>query len=912
MNNSNGNQFNKFLEAVSSFFKKGYAYIRLFLKKAYTSIVTFFKRSYASILFFFKNLKNPTQSEKEKRIDIKKIASKGIFGFNVAYGVIKTVFISLAYVLGLLGFLGAGLGLGFFVSLIDKDAPPSREVMAEAINSVELVSSFHYYGGENISEVRTDLHRTVIDYDQISPHIIDGITATEDEYFYEHDGIVPKAVLRALITQVTGAGETTGGSTLTQQLIKQQVLTDDVTFSRKANEILLAMRLENFFGKEDIITAYLNVSPFGRNSTGVNIAGIEEAALGIFNVHANEVNIPQAAFLVGLPQNPYIYTPYSNVGEIYEDNSEGLERMKTVLSRMFEEQKITQEEYDDALAYDIQADFKTGKDPELDNHNFLYQQVEKQAIETLMAIEAEKNGLTFEEIDADVELYNDYYFRNESYLTTGGLKVYSSVDKDIYEAMQEAVAGYGPYIGETYIDTYQDEETGETKEIVELAQTGSVLLENATGRILGFIGGVDFSTDQNDHAFDSPRSPASTIKPLAVYAPAIEMNLISPASMLPDTPMGEEAYDPSTGETWQVSNIGGVISNQLVTARKALYDSMNNPTGKLYIHMLNNDMEPYKYMDMMDYKYIDDNKQYPAFSLGTTNVTVAEQTTAFATFANHGDYIPSYLIEKIEDNEGTIIYQHEVEKREVFSDQTAYLTLDILRDVINLGFSNRINNFLNFDADLAAKTGTSDENTDYWFIGSTPTVTLSSWIGYNNQIEKHRFYDPNFTGWPSSDNMQYWSAIANNIYATSPETLGVDQVHERPGGIIEESVVARTGTLPGNVTLPDSSTTVKIDGEKRTDLFKETNPPKEMTYDFAPAATYTDLRIAFWDAEENRIREAEAAARRKAEEEAQRKANEAKNNRETTTPAKEDKKPEKEDKEKKEDEKKEDKEKEDE
>lgn len=912
MNNSNGNQFNKFLEAVSSFFKKGYAYIRLFLKKAYTSIVTFFKRSYASILFFFKNLKNPTQSEKEKRIDIKKIASKGIFGFNVAYGVIKTVFISLAYVLGLLGFLGAGLGLGFFVSLIDKDAPPSREVMAEAINSVELVSSFHYYGGENISEVRTDLHRTVIDYDQISPHIIDGITATEDEYFYEHDGIVPKAVLRALITQVTGAGETTGGSTLTQQLIKQQVLTDDVTFSRKANEILLAMRLENFFEKEDIITAYLNVSPFGRNSTGVNIAGIEEAALGIFNVHANEVNIPQAAFLVGLPQNPYIYTPYSNVGEIYEDNSEGLERMKTVLSRMFEEQKITQEEYDDALAYDIQADFKTGKDPELDNHNFLYQQVEKQAIETLMAIEAEKNGLTFEEIDADVELYNDYYFRNESYLTTGGLKVYSSVDKDIYEAMQEAVAGYGPYIGETYIDTYQDEETGETKEIVELAQTGSVLLENATGRILGFIGGVDFSTDQNDHAFDSPRSPASTIKPLAVYAPAIEMNLISPASMLPDTPMGEEAYDPSTGETWQVSNIGGVISNQLVTARKALYDSMNNPTGKLYIHMLNNDMEPYKYMDMMDYKYIDDNKQYPAFSLGTTNVTVAEQTTAFATFANHGDYIPSYLIEKIEDNEGTIIYQHEVEKREVFSDQTAYLTLDILRDVINLGFSNRINNFLNFDADLAAKTGTSDENTDYWFIGSTPTVTLSSWIGYNNQIEKHRFYDPNFTGWPSSDNMQYWSAIANNIYATSPETLGVDQVHERPGGIIEESVVARTGTLPGNVTLPDSSTTVKIDGEKRTDLFKETNPPKEMTYDFAPAATYTDLRIAFWDAEENRIREAEAAARRKAEEEAQRKANEAKNNRETTTPAKEDKKPEKEDKEKKEDEKKEDKEKEDE
>src|SRR5699024_4637355 len=110
-----------------------------------------------------------------------------------------------------------------------------------------------------------------------------------------------------------------------------------------------------------------------------------------------------------------------------------------------------------------------------------------------------------------------------------------------------------------------DEATGETKEYTELAQSGSILLENATGRVLGFIGGVDFSTDQVDHAFDAPRSPASTIKPLAVYAPAIEMNLISPASMLPDTPMGEEARQ-ADGSIWEVSNIGNVISNKLVPA----------------------------------------------------------------------------------------------------------------------------------------------------------------------------------------------------------------------------------------------------------------------------------------------------------------------------------------------------------
>src|SRR5699024_11470288 len=131
--------------------------------------------------------------------------------------------------------------------------------------------------------------------------------------------------------------------------------------------------------------------------------------------------------------------------------------------------------------------------------------------------------------------------RNQNYLETAGIKVYSTIDKNIYNAMQEAATEFAPNLGETYVDTYVDEATGETKEYTELAQSGSILLENATGRVLGFIGGVDFSTDQVDHAFDAPRSPASTIKPLAVYAPAIEMNLISPASMLPDTPMGEEA-----------------------------------------------------------------------------------------------------------------------------------------------------------------------------------------------------------------------------------------------------------------------------------------------------------------------------------------------------------------------------------
>ena len=147
----------------------------------------------------------------------------------------------------------------------------------------------------------------------MSPHIvIDAVYATEDEYFEQHEGIVPKAIFRGLFQDVTNSDSQTGGSTLTQQLIKNQILTNEVSYERKAKEILLAMRLEHFMDKDEILEAYLNIIPYGRNSNGQNIAGIETAADGIFDVKANDLNLPQAAFIAGLPQAPFAYTPFKS------------------------------------------------------------------------------------------------------------------------------------------------------------------------------------------------------------------------------------------------------------------------------------------------------------------------------------------------------------------------------------------------------------------------------------------------------------------------------------------------------------------------------------------------------------------------------------------------------------------------
>ena len=402
MKNSNQTKFEKFLAQIRKYWNEFYAKLVLFFKKANKQL----KIEIAQLKHFFSKKDFDTSKGKAT---VKKIAKKSAFGFNVVYGVIKNTLLVLVVLIALIGFLGLGTGMGFFAALVSEETPPSKAEMAQAIGNVELVSTMHYNDGAMISEIRTDLRRTIINGDEISPLIKNGLISTEDEYFYEHNGIVPKAVFRALITEATGIGQTTGGSTLTQQLVKQQILSPEVTFARKANEILLAMRLENNFDKEEILTAYLNVSPFGRNINGANIAGIEEASTGIFGVAPSEVSLPQAAFLVGLPQNPYAYTPFTEYGERKEDSSEGVERMKTVLYRMYAEEVISKEEYDEAVAYDITQDFITSQKSDLDQNNYLYQQIEKQSVELLMTQEAEKNGLTFEELDADVDLYNDLW-----------------------------------------------------------------------------------------------------------------------------------------------------------------------------------------------------------------------------------------------------------------------------------------------------------------------------------------------------------------------------------------------------------------------------------------------------------------------------------------------------------------------
>lgn len=770
---------------------------------------------------------------------------KVFFGLNITFNVIKRIglYIILIGILG--GAMAAGAGFGYFANLVSKTPPPTQEEMSTAINRLEQQSTLYYASGDPIANIRADVVRTITSRDEVSSFIIDGLIATEDENFYNHPGVMPKAILRAVIESIL-TDDGSGGSTLTQQLVKQQLLSPDVTFFRKANEILLALRLENYFTKDQILMAYLNVSPFGRNNNGDNVAGIMKASQGIFGVEPSEVTLNQAAFLVGLPQDPYNYTPYDQMGTLVDDFQAGIDRMHEVLYRMYREEKITKEDYDTALAYDITQDFLPQETRDEQRQSYLYQAMMNGAIEQLMLMNIKEDSYDWKTIYEDVDWYNEYYFAAEEQLRTGGYKVYTTIDKEIYDHLQVSATTYDDQLGVTYDGIYTDPETGAETYYIENVQTGIVVTENKTGKVLGFVAGKDFENNQIDHAFNMRRSPGSTIKPLAVYGPAIEENLINPSTIIPDT---EVVYTFNDGTEWRPTNYGGVVSGTFYSARTALMKSDNIPTVRIYEQLLNRKVPIIDYLEKMGFNTVDSYTETDtsnlSFALGgvSSGPTVFEQTRGFSTFANNGQYIDGYYIERIEDTFGNVVFQQNEQAVQVFSEDTNYLMVDMLRDTMDGGSGQTAGGVKNFGGDWIAKSGISENSKDIWFIGSTPAITIGSWIGYDNQYAQHVFDLNDGFDREAVRSQTYWGNIVNDLYAFRPEIFGVDQTFAQPESVQTQTVLQTTGTLPGSVQINNRA--YQVTSPTYDDLFKKSNPAQALSFNFMFNAVDADHQT-FW------------------------------------------------------------------
>ena len=747
---------------------------------------------------------------------------------------LKTVFYYALGVAGVLFCLGLGIMGGYFAAIVDQAPIPTEAALSKTLNNVNQSASLYFADNVKLSNVQSDLVRDGVKINAMSPWVTKAIVATEDEEFYQHHGVVPKAVVRAVFSDLTGLGGQTGGSTLTQQVVKMQFLSSETTFKRKATEMMLAMRIEHFFSKADILQAYLNTAPFGRNNKGQNIAGVETAAQGLFGVSAAKLTLPQAAFIAGLPQSPSVYTPFTQTGKLKKNLSAGLDRQQTVLFRMYRANQITKAQYTAAKNYDLKKDFLPQQATPNDAsqpYQYVYNMVTSEAKVILAQQLAKEAGYSAARLAKDSGLNTQFMDQATELMQTRGYQIHSTINKQVYNAMQTVVKSQASTFGPTQYTQEINPETGEMQTNAAPVQNGSVLLDNDTGAIVGFVGGV---SGVLNHIY-TLRSPGSTIKPMLVYAPAVENQLIGTKTMLAD-------FKTHFPNNYSVTDFGGEIQNRFMPVSEALSQSYNIPTVNLY-NELQKKVNVKSYMDKMGITTLTANDYSQlGLALGGTDygVSVQEQASAFSTFARGGTHTDAFVIDQIVDPAGTVIYQHKTKSTRVFSKSTSYIMHNLLRDVIKTGTASQLGYQLNFDSDnLIGKTGTTNDFRDIWFIGSTPGLTLASWMGYDNS-DGHSYQLPENA---SDLNEAYWAKLANGIYDEIPQQFKLKQTMARPDDVKSVTVNADTGMKNSTVNIDGQPYTVN--GTTTTSLYNNWEPSGTVE-DFGIGGTKANYKL-FWD-----------------------------------------------------------------
>lgn len=773
------------------------------------------------MLEFFQRVKSNINHKKSEKVsEEKKSDGTGgkilpILGSVLAAikGILNTLFI-----LGFIGGLfGAGVALGYGVALFDKAKVPPAEDLVKQVKNISSISEIVYADGSVIASIESDLLRTSVSSEEISDNLKKAIVATEDEHFLEHKGVVPKAVIRATLGTFAGLGSSSGGSTLTQQLIKQQVVGDAPTLARKATEIVDALALERSMSKDEILTTYLNVAPFGRNHKGQNIAGAQQAAEGIFGIDANKLSIPQAAFLAGLPQSPITYSPYENTGELKSDADLelGLKRAKDVLYNMYRTGALTQEEYDQYKDYNLKQDFLPSGTVNAVSRDYLYFTAMSEATDRMYDYLVQQDNVSSQELKKEA-IQKAYHERAEQELSNGGYKITTTINKKIHNAMQNAVANYGRLV---------DDATGQP-------EVGNVLMDNKTGAVLGFIGGRNYQINQNNHAFDTKRSPASTTKPLLAYGIAIDQGLMGSASILSNYPTKF-----SNGNPIMYVNSPGT---GMMTLGEALNYSWNIPAYWTYRMLREKGVDVKGYMEKMGYEI----PEYGIESLpmgGGIEVTVAQHTNGYQTIANNGVYHQKHVISKIESSDGRVIYEFQDKPVQVYSKATATIMQSLLREVI----SSRITSSFQTDlasinsnlarADWIGKTGTTNEDENMWLMLSTPRLTLGGWLGHDDNR-------PMAKGAGHYRNANYMAHLVNAIQEAEPGVWGNERFN-LDSSVTQSQVLRSTGQKPGQVSV--NGKTVNLSGSTVTSYWANKAGAPTTSYHFAIGGSESDYQNAW-------------------------------------------------------------------
>lgn len=732
--------------------------------------------------------------------------------------------------LALLAFLafciiGASAGIGIFKGVIDT---------APSIENIDVTptgfSTFVYdLEGNQIGKlIAADSNRIPVAQDMIPEDLAHAFVAIEDERFYEHNGIDIKGILRAAYVGISnGFHFTEGASTITQQLLKNNVFTDWVTedsfaesLKRKIQEQYLAIELSKTMSKDEVLLNYMNTINLGQNTLGV-----QAASLRYFNKSVNTLSLSECAVIAAITQNPSRYNPISHP----EENAT---RRKKVLGNMLEQGYITQTEYDAALSDDVYSRIQT-----------VNAEVEQESVNTYFV-----DALT-DDIMEDL-LATGRYNETQAYtlLYSGGLKIYATQDPNVQEICDEVFSNEENYPADTRwylnyeltvlktngdyenfstemlrtyfketnssfnlifnsqeeanaaIEEYKasvmssgDEVYAEKITLTPQPQVSIVVEDHSTGYVVAMVGGRGKKEGSRtlNRATDTKRQPGSTFKVVAVYAPALDSAGLTLATVKNDAPFNYADGRP-VNNWWGSDEYRGLNS-----LRTAIKDSMNiiavktltQITPQLGFDYLKN----FGFTTLVDREEITSNGKTEIYSdiqqslaLGgvTYGVTNEELNASYAAIANGGTYIKPKLYTKVLDHDGNVILDNTApQSRQVIKETTAWLLTDAMVDVVTSGTGASVN-FGNMA--IAGKTGTTSDYNDVWFSGYTPYYTATVWTGYDNNTKLRRGEERNLA-------KKLWRASMSKIHEELPS-----ESFQMPsgGGIVTATVCSKSGKLP--------------------------------------------------------------------------------------------------------------------
>ena len=535
---------------------------------------------------------------------------------------------------------------------------------------IEITRNQSYYLYDNEGNLLFNNYSWV-ELDNISDNLIKATLSTEDKHFYSHIGFDFVRIIRAVINNVTSGSLSEGASTITQQYARNLYLNYDKTWKRKLEEALLAFELEAHYTKDEILEGYLNTINYG------GVFGIENASQYYFNKSASDLTLAEATMLAGIPQSPSNYSPLYNLDLAKK-------RQKTVLTLMYNNGEVTEEEIDEVLNTELL--YVGNKNTNITSGRLYFKDSVLNELSTISSIP-------------------------ESILTTGGIKIYTTMDNDAQNTLENSI---------------------NEKNLGDL-QIAGVLMDPNNGEVLALVGGTDYNSSQFNRAINAKRQVGSTMKPFLYYA-ALESGFTSASSFISE----KTTFSFSSKDKYTPKNYNDKYADGPLSMGAAIAYSDNIYAVKTHLFLGEENL-----VTMANRVGISSSLEaVPSLALGTEEISLMDMVTGYAAFANMGYKVESHLIKRIEDSNGNILYEYKNEKTNILNESLVYILNEMLTytydtSFIDYNYPTLISLLPQMTNKYSIKSGTT--NTDMWIMGYNKDAVLGVWTGYddNRTIESN-------------------------------------------------------------------------------------------------------------------------------------------------------------------------------